>query len=89
VSDRKAHEVHRVASFEKLAAFTLRIEFADRSSQTIDFIPILQSELHGRCGTKTFRPGSIDPEVDTLVWPNGSTSIDPAILHNWPDSEQL
>jgi hypothetical protein len=25
----------------------------------------------------------IDPEVQTLVWPNG-TDFDPATLHDWP-----
>ena len=27
----------------------------------------------------------IDPEVHTLVWPNGA-DFDPAILHNWSES---
>ena len=27
----------------------------------------------------------IDPEVHTLVWPNGA-DFDPAILRNWPES---
>lgn len=27
----------------------------------------------------------IDPEIHTLVWPNGA-DFDPAILHNWPES---
>jgi hypothetical protein len=26
----------------------------------------------------------IDPEVQTLVWPNGP-DFDPATLHDWPD----
>lgn len=83
-----AHEIHRVASFEKLAAFTLRVEFADGTSQTIDFLPILKGELYGPLQNPVlFDQVSIDPEVHTLVWPNGA-DFDPAILHNWPESSQ-
>ena len=36
-----------------------------------------------------FNQVSIDPEVHTLVWPNGA-DFDPATLHDWPDySDQL
>ncbi len=81
-----AHEIHRVASFEKLAPFTLRVEFADGTSQTIDFLPILKGELYGPLRNSTvFDQVRIDPEVHTLVWPNGA-DFDPAILHNWPES---
>ena len=68
-----AHEVHRVASFKKLAAFTLRVEFADGTSQTIDFLPILKGELYGPLQNSVlFVQVSIHPEVHTLVWPNGA-----------------
>jgi len=81
-----AHEIHRVASFEKLAPFTLRVKFADGTSQTIDFLPILKGELYGPLQNPVlFDRVSIDPEVHTLVWPNGA-DFDPAILHNWPES---
>ena len=81
-----AHEIHRVASFEKMAAFTLRVEFADGTSQTIDFLPILKGELYGPLQDPAlFDQVSVDPEVRTLVWPNGA-DFDPAILHNWPES---
>ena len=81
-----AHEIHRVASFEKLAPFTLRVKFADGTSQTIDFRPVLRGELYGPLQDPTlFDQVRIDPEVHTLVWPNGA-DFDPAILHNWPES---
>jgi hypothetical protein len=31
-----------------------------------------------------FNQVKIDPEVHTLVWPNGS-DFEPATLHDWPD----
>ena len=81
-----AHEIHQVISFEKVAPFTLRVQFEDGSSQIIDFRPVLQGELYGPLQEPTlFDQVRIDPEVHTLVWPNGA-DFDPAILHNWPES---
>ncbi|MDQ2899086.1 MAG: hypothetical protein M3Y07_04705 [Acidobacteriota bacterium] len=34
-----------------------------------------------------FNQVHIDPEVNTLVWPNGA-DFDPATLHDWQDHEQ-
>ena len=34
-----------------------------------------------------FNQVRIDPEVETLVWPNGA-DFDPATLHEWPANEQ-
>ena len=33
-----------------------------------------------------FNRVQLDPEVHTLVWPNGA-DFDPARLHDWPDFE--
>ena len=80
------HEIYRVVSFEKLAPFTLRVEFDDGTSQIIDFRPVLKGEIYGPLLDATlFDQVRIDPEVHTLVWPNGA-DFDPAILHNWPES---
>ena len=80
------HEIHRVVSFQKLAPFTLRVQFDDGTSQTIDFRPVLKGQLYGPLQEPTlFDQVRIDPEVHTLVWPNGA-DFDPAILHNWPES---
>jgi hypothetical protein len=81
-----AHEIHRVASFQKIAPFTLSIQFDDGTSQTIDFRPVLEGELYGPLQESAlFDQVRIDPEVHTLVWPNGA-DFDPAILHNWSES---
>jgi hypothetical protein len=34
-----------------------------------------------------FAKVQVDPEVRTLVWPNG-TDFDPSILHDWPEHEE-
>jgi len=83
-----AHEIHRVVVFEKAAPFILRVCFDDNTSQVIDFCPILRGELYGPLREAAlFDQVRIDPEVHTLVWPNGA-DFDPAILHDWPKSGQ-
>jgi hypothetical protein len=81
-----AHEIYRVVSFEKVAPFTLRLQFDDGVSQLVDFRPVLKGELYGPLqDLSLFDQVQIDPEVHTLVWPNGA-DFDPAILHNWAES---
>jgi hypothetical protein len=80
------HDICRVVSFEKVAPFTLKVAFDDGTSQVIDFRPVLKGELYGPLKDPlVFDQVRIDPEVHTLVWPNGA-DFDPAILHNWPES---
>ncbi|HEU0049677.1 MAG TPA: DUF2442 domain-containing protein [Nitrososphaera sp.] len=76
------HDICRVISFERMAAYTLRVLFDDASSQLIDFGPVLKGQLYGPLQDPTlFDQVRIDPEVHTLVWSNGA-DFDPAILHN-------
>jgi len=81
-----AHAIYRVCSFQKVAPFTLCVQFDDGTSQIIDFHPVLKGELYSPLQEPTlFDQVRIDPEVHTLVWPNGA-DFDPAILHNWSES---
>jgi hypothetical protein len=78
------HPIHRVRSFKIEGPYTLRVEFDDSSEQVIDFKPVLAGELFGPLrDLATFNQVRIDPEVKTLVWPNGA-DFDPATLHDWP-----
>ena len=78
------HPIYRVYSFEKLAPYTLRIRFDDETEQIIDFRPVLAGEIYGPLRDPSlFNQVQVDPEVCTLVWPNGA-DFDPATLHNWP-----
>jgi hypothetical protein len=53
--------------------------------QEIDFYPILKGELYKPLrDLDLFNQVRIDPEVHTLVWPNGA-DFDPATLHDWSD----
>jgi hypothetical protein len=82
-----AHPIYRVQSFQIEAAYTLRVAFDDGTEQLINFEPILAGELFGPLRDLTlFQLVRIDPEVHTLVWPNGA-DFDPATLHDWPTFE--
>jgi hypothetical protein len=82
------HPIHRIRSFEIVSDFTLRIRFDDQTVQVINFRPILAGELYGPLrDLRLFNQVCIDPEVHTLVWPNGA-DFDPATLHDWPENER-
>ena len=79
-----SHPIYRVRWFEFVSTYTLRVGFDDNTEQTIDFRPILAGELYGPLrDVELFNRVQIDPEVETLVWPNGA-DFDPATLHDWP-----
>lgn len=79
-----AHAIYRVVGFEIVGPYTLRIRFDDGEEQVIDFRPMLVGEVYGALqDEKLFNQVEIDPEVHTLVWPNGA-DFDPETLHNWP-----
>ena len=83
-----SHPIYRVRSLEIVTPYTLRVRVDDNTEQTIDFRPILAGELYGPLrNLELFRQVRIDPEVETLVWPNGA-EFDPATLHDWPANEQ-
>ncbi|MGO9259288.1 MAG: DUF2442 domain-containing protein [Bryobacteraceae bacterium] len=83
-----SHPVYRVQSFDIVAPYTLRVRFDDNTEQTVDFQPVLAGELYGPLrDLDLFNRVRIDPEVETLVWPNGA-DFDPATLHEWPSNAQ-
>ncbi len=78
------HPIYRVVAFEIVGPYTLQVEFDDHSRQVIDFRPILEGELYRPLrDLAVFNRVRLDPEVQTLVWPNGA-DFDPATLHDWP-----
>ena len=83
-----SHPIYRVRSFDIVSAYTLSVRFDDHTEQTIDFRPILAGELYRPLrDPELFNQVQIDPEVETLVWPNGA-DFDPATLHDWPIHER-
>lgn len=83
-----AHPIYRVRSFQVEAPYTLRVQFDDQTEQVINFGPVLAGELYGPLrDSALFNQVRIDPEVHTLVWPNGA-DFDPATLHDWPNQAE-
>lgn len=79
------HPLFRVCRVQIVAPFVLQVGFDDGTEQLIDFEPVLKGELFGPLSELTlFNQVTIDPEVHTLVWPNGA-DFDPATLHDWPE----
>src|SRR6266480_3884715 len=79
------HPIYRVRSCQVVAPYTARVSFTDDTEQVIDFRPILTGQLYGPLRDITlFNQVRVDPEVHTLVWPNGA-DFDPATLHDWPE----
>jgi hypothetical protein len=78
------HPLYDVTDFEIIADYILHVKFDDDTEQVINFEPILHGELYGPLrDLRLFRQVRLDPEVATLVWPNGA-DFDPYMLHEWP-----
>ncbi len=81
--EKMEHPIHWVTAFEVVGPYTLLIEFEDHSRQTIYFRGVLEGGLYGPLqDVALFNRVQIDPEVHTLVWPNGA-DFDPATLYDW------
>ena len=82
------HPIYQVRVVEVVGPYALRVQFTDNVEQVINLRPVLAGELYGPLlDPKIFNQVSIDPEVKTLVWPNGA-DFDPATLHDWPDYQE-
>jgi hypothetical protein len=78
------HELYRVTRFEIVGNYVLRVWFDDGSEQTIDFEPVLYGSMWGPLrDLNVFNQVRLDPEAETLVWPN-EADFDPETLRNWP-----
>ena len=78
------HKIYRVVGLECIGPYTLSVKFDDGQEREINFQPVLAGELYGPLrDEKMFNQVEIDPEVHTLVWPNGA-DFDPETLHDWP-----
>ena len=79
-----SHPLYDVTAFEPVERYTLRVAFDDNTQQVIDFEPVLYGEMYAPLrDLNLFNQVRLDPEIRTLVWPNGA-DFDPYVLHEWP-----
>ena len=81
------HAIHSITQAQVVGPWKLRLIFGDGTERVIDFGPVLAGDLYGPLrDVALFNQVRVDPEVHTIVWPNGA-DFDPATLHDWPDYE--
>ena len=72
----------RVKSVQVLEGFRVRLVFTDGSAKTADLAPFLNGPMFGPLkDPEKFREVRVDPELETLVWPNGA-DICPDVLYH-------
>jgi hypothetical protein len=71
-----------VTSVEVLRGRTVRLGFSDGSARVVDLTPFLWGPVFRRVAVDDafFRLVRVDPEMGTVVWPNGA-DLDPDVLH--------
>src|SRR4030042_1092009 len=78
-----SHLMVGVTNFQVVGPYTLRIVFDDGAERVINFEPVLHGYYYAPLrDLDFFNQVRLDPEVHTLVWPNGA-DFDPATLYNW------
>jgi hypothetical protein len=82
-----SHPIYKITAFKILAPFTLELKFNDCSTRNINFEKVLKGEMYSPLmDLELFNKVILDPEVSTIIWPNGA-DFDPAILHDWDEYE--
>jgi hypothetical protein len=79
-----SHIIVKVTKVKVLEPYVLLVEFDDGASPRVDLGNVLRGELYGPLrDPKLFAQAAVDPEIHTVVWPNGA-DFDPATLYDWP-----
>lgn len=77
-----------IVRFEQIAPLTLKLYFADQTTQLIDFEPVLRGGwLQPLRDPEYFARVRLN-EVGNLEWPDGQ-DFNPEALHDWPAFEPL
>lgn len=83
------YRFYKVESFKLIGDYSIAVNFDDGKTVQIDLEPVLVGGLFGPLRDKRlFEQVKIDPEVKTLVWPNGA-DFDPNTLHAWDEKKSF
>lgn len=79
--ERAMHMVD-ITSVEVIRDQVVRLYFSDETERVVDLRPFLWGPAFVRIASDDdyFRQIRVDPEVGTIVWPNGA-DLDPDVLH--------
>lgn len=71
-----------VTSVEVVADRSVRLRFSDSSERVVDLTPFLWGPAFEQIATddELFAAVRVDPEIGTIVWPNGA-DLDADVLH--------
>ena len=71
----------RIRSVAPLSGFEVRLGFTDGSEKVVDLDPYLRGPIFEplRSDPEAFQAVCVDPELGTIVWPNGA-DICPDVL---------
>ncbi len=79
------HEICKIRELRIVAPYTLELAFEDGIKKIVNLEPVLFGEMYSPLrDINVFNSVQVDPEVKTIVWPNGA-DFDPAILRHWED----
>ena len=73
----------RIRTVTPLEGFTVRLGFTDGTEKSIDLAPYLRGPIFDPlvADPSLFRAVRVDPQLGTIVWPNGA-DIDPDVLYH-------
>ena len=77
------HPIFKVTAYKIVAPYTLELKFDDGICKIINLKDVLHGEMYSPLrDLDLFNRVSLDPEIFTIVWPNGA-DFDPSMLHDW------
>jgi hypothetical protein len=73
----------RVRAVTPLEGYSVRLGFTDGSEKVVDLAPYLRGPIFEPliADSALFRAVRVDPQLGTIVWPNGA-DIDPDVLYH-------
>jgi len=81
------HKLYKILNVKICGNYTLELTFDDGLKKVIYFKPVLFGEIYSPLREiAMFNKVKVDPEVFTIVWPNGA-DYEPSILHDWEKYE--
>jgi len=87
MKSKPSHAIYKIMDVTVIEPYIIKVRFDDGMERVIDLEEVLRGPIFGPLrDPQFFAQVRIDPEIHTLVWPNGA-DFDPETLYNWPEYE--